>query len=196
MDIFYDFPDNALLVLLVDAYFTHVNHFLPLLHRPTFERDINAQLHLHNRGFGSVLLLVCALASRHLDDLRVFADQSQPRSAGWQWYNQIPLNNKSFRDRPSLFDIQTYAVRLSYHRFSLSHALIFSSLSVLPNQVKPLKGTGQTSELRFAWLKMLAHIDINHQRISQQRRKTSFGSVLSGNRHPTAEGYFTHDSIA
>ncbi|KAK6974811.1 hypothetical protein R3P38DRAFT_3479443 [Favolaschia claudopus] len=36
----FDFPPRALIFDLIDLYFTQVNIYIPLLHRPTFEREI------------------------------------------------------------------------------------------------------------------------------------------------------------
>jgi hypothetical protein len=66
-----EFPDPALLDTLVGHYFKHVNIELPLLHRPTFERDIAQGLHRRDATFGAVVLLVCAMGSRYSDDPRV-----------------------------------------------------------------------------------------------------------------------------
>lgn len=105
------FPDQDLIVSLVDAYFQHVNPFLPLLHRPSFETSVAKRLHFVDHSFGSTLLLVCALGSRHSEDPRVFiADAKTPHSAGWRWLEQVPLNRKSFVEKPSLRELQNHAV--------------------------------------------------------------------------------------
>ena len=49
---------------LVALYFTHMNDLLPLLHRPTFEAAVRDGVHLHDEGFGSTVLLVCANGAR------------------------------------------------------------------------------------------------------------------------------------
>ena len=61
----YDFPEPDLLVDLVRLYFIHVHPYMPILHRPTFEKDIRKGIHFHQEAFGGVLLLVCANAARH-----------------------------------------------------------------------------------------------------------------------------------
>ncbi|TIC08225.1 hypothetical protein E3Q16_00155 [Wallemia mellicola] len=66
-----DFGDESLMYELVDLYFTKVNVSMPLLHRERFLADIPKRK--LERGFGSVLIMVCALGSQHMraDDLRV-----------------------------------------------------------------------------------------------------------------------------
>jgi hypothetical protein len=108
----YEFPEQDLLWLLIDKYFIHVNAFLPLLHRPTFEAHVSDGLHLRNGGFGGVLSLVCALGSRHAEDPRVLLPgTSDLASAGWAWFDQVQLIRNSFLAPASIHEIQSYSVR-------------------------------------------------------------------------------------
>lgn len=110
----YNFPEPDLLRDLVDLYFEHVNLFLPLLHRPTFERSISEGLHLRNELFGANVLLVCANGSRFSDDPRVLLDGEQSRhSSGWRWFDQVQMVKKSFLSPPTLYDLQFYSVSLA-----------------------------------------------------------------------------------
>ncbi|KAF7320542.1 Fungal-trans domain-containing protein [Mycena chlorophos] len=58
------FPPLPLMHNLIDLYFVNANIYLPLLHRPSFEKSVRDGLFLRNDGFASTLLLVCAIASR------------------------------------------------------------------------------------------------------------------------------------
>ncbi len=88
----YSFPEDDLLSSLVELYFANVNIFLPLLHRPTFERSIRENLHMKDEMFGAVLLLVCAVASRYSNDIRVLLDGEESRhSSGWKWFDKCNL---------------------------------------------------------------------------------------------------------
>ena len=108
----YDFPEQDLLRLLIDKYFIHVNAFLPLLHRPTFESYVSDGLHLQNGGFGGVVSLVCALGSRYTDDPRVLLPgTSDVASAGWAWFDQVQLTRSSCLVPASIHEIQSYSVR-------------------------------------------------------------------------------------
>jgi len=109
----YDFPEQDLLWSLIDKYFTHINAFLPLLHRPTFESDVSHGLHLGNGGFGGVVSLVCSLGSRHTDDPRVILPgTSDVASAGWAWFEQVQLVRNSGLAPASIHEIQSYSVRV------------------------------------------------------------------------------------
>ena len=107
----YQFPDADLIPRLVDNYFIRANVLVPLLHRPTFERQVVDQLFLSDTGFAAVLLLVCAIGARYVDDQRVRLDgETSGASAGWRWFNQVQMVRKSLWATPRLVDIQMLAV--------------------------------------------------------------------------------------
>lgn len=118
----YSFPEEDLMHSLIDLYFTHMNLYLPLLHRPTFERSVKEGLHHTHDMFGVILLLVCAVAARYSDDPRVLLDGiSSQHSCGWKWFSQVPMIKKTPLVSSSLFELQFYAVTcpllltLSFH---------------------------------------------------------------------------------
>ncbi|KAI0755124.1 fungal-specific transcription factor domain-containing protein [Daedaleopsis nitida] len=106
-----DFPPADLMERLIDAYFTHHNTFMPLLHRPTLEQGIRDGLHLREQGFGGVLLLVCANGSRWVDDPRLTTDGHE--TPGWKWFMQVEDTRWSFLERPRLEDLQTCVLMAS-----------------------------------------------------------------------------------
>lgn len=106
------YPDADLMPSLIDAYFEQMNHFMPLLHRPTFEKAIADGIHYSDSMFGSVLLLVCAHGSRFSDDPRVLSKGSDsPRSAGWKWFEQVNVFRRTLIKRAVLHELQMIAVR-------------------------------------------------------------------------------------
>ncbi|KAI0774799.1 fungal-specific transcription factor domain-containing protein [Trametes elegans] len=100
------FPSPDLMTALIELYFTHVNAFTPLLHRPSFEHAVSDKLHLRSQGFGSVLLLVCACASRFTDDPRAYINPTEHHSAGWRWYLEAEGVHKSTIAPAELYDLQ------------------------------------------------------------------------------------------
>ncbi|THV03738.1 hypothetical protein K435DRAFT_247672 [Dendrothele bispora CBS 962.96] len=109
------FPDRDLIPELVDLYFIHCNQFLPVLHRPTFERSVAEGLHYRNRQFGYTLLAVCAVGSRYSKDSRIFSDESSPEfSAGWKYFRQIKLFPQNFMTVPSLYDLQLICIAVFF----------------------------------------------------------------------------------
>ena len=108
----YTYPDGDLITSLVDLYFNQVNVFLPLLHRPTFERAIADDLHLHDSAFGATVLLACSIGSQYSDDPRVLlGGTNSPHSCGWKWFEQVQVVRKSLLTPPSLYDLQFVSVR-------------------------------------------------------------------------------------
>ena len=109
--IVYTFPEPDLMTSLIDLYFTVRNVFLPLLHRPTFEREIAEGKHLWHVGFGGTVLLVCALASRISNDPRVILPETgTARSSGWKYFEQVHTIRSYYLASPSLYDLQNYCV--------------------------------------------------------------------------------------
>lgn len=105
------FPDEDLGLALINLYFVHLNYLYPLLHRPTFERHVKERHHLRDHGFGSVYLLVCANGARYSDDPRIFLDGASAHSAGWKFFEQVPVIGKALLAPPTLEDLQVYCVR-------------------------------------------------------------------------------------
>jgi hypothetical protein len=112
------FPPDDLLFKLVDAYFTHVNMLIPLLHRPSLERSMVSGTHLNDTGFGEVLLLVCTVGARYMDDERVLLDGVSKHSAGWEWFRQVHTMQRSVFAVPCLYDLQLCCVRFPFSSVS------------------------------------------------------------------------------
>jgi hypothetical protein len=124
-----------------------MNAFLPLLHRPIFDKSLVDGLHLRDDGFGAVVLLVAAVGARFSDDPRVALPGTDAmHSAGWAWFNQVQMVRRSLFSPPSLYDLQIYCVRdhrpISRHRhsyFSLdSYPLSSCKVLRLHSHVGPL----------------------------------------------------------
>jgi len=112
----YTFPPPDLLDSLIHHYFSTVNIFLPLLHRPVFERSIAMQLHHTDDDFAANVLLVCALGARYSNDDRVKLDGIDDwSSSGWRWFNQVEAHRRSYHSlgSPTLYDLQFYCVCFS-----------------------------------------------------------------------------------
>ncbi|KAJ4477535.1 fungal-specific transcription factor domain-containing protein [Lentinula aciculospora] len=111
----YNFPEPDLLASLINSYFHNVNIILPLLHRPTFERATREKLHYRDDMFAAIVLLVCAVASRYVDDRRVLLDKVDSwHSSGWKYFNQVQVVRKSLLAPPTLFDLQFYCLSVQF----------------------------------------------------------------------------------
>ncbi|KAF8639523.1 hypothetical protein AX17_001428 [Amanita inopinata Kibby_2008] len=112
----YLYPDIDLIYQLINLYFQNVNIYFPLLHRPTFEKLLNENLHLRDPSFGAALLLVCAVGSQYSDDPRVLLeeDSSSHLSAGWKYFIQVPVLRNYFIDKVTIYDLQYYCLAVLY----------------------------------------------------------------------------------
>ncbi|KAJ7111579.1 putative fungal-specific transcription factor [Mycena crocata] len=107
----YVFPEPDLLSNLVELYFARDNCYYPLLHRPTFDRAVRDKLHLRDHRFAATLLMVCALGSRHCDDIRVCLDGvGGLHTAGWKYHNQVRVIPKHLIYKPNIYELQTIAL--------------------------------------------------------------------------------------
>lgn len=96
---------------LHDLYFENCNVYLPLLHRPTFQRNLQQGLHLTNDSFGATVLMMCALGAKFSDDPRTLLDGSSTHSSGWKWFKCVQDARRAFRSAPPcIYDLQMYAV--------------------------------------------------------------------------------------
>jgi hypothetical protein len=113
----YVFPEADLMSNLICLYFDNANLYLPLLHRPTFERSVAGGLHLDDDAFGATVLLVCAIGSRYSNDRRVYVTLEGPdwvHSSGWKWFNQAHKQHCSPLKAPSVYDLQFYALSVLF----------------------------------------------------------------------------------
>ncbi|TRM70017.1 fungal-specific transcription factor domain-containing protein [Schizophyllum amplum] len=111
-----DFPEHNFLLELVDVYFSEQEKFFPIMHRPTVDRDLAARRYRKDYAYGNLVLVMCAIAARHSDDHRVFADRrpNSENSAGWQWWSQVQLHRRSYHTAPSLSELQACALAVIY----------------------------------------------------------------------------------
>ncbi|KAJ4464931.1 fungal-specific transcription factor domain-containing protein [Lentinula aciculospora] len=122
----YTFPEDDLMHNLIDLYFTNVEPYFPMLHRPTLERSILNGLHLTDRRLGAILLMICSLASQHSDDPRTLLEGIESEySRGWKYFRQIRLIHQ-FEEPPSIYEFQLYPLASLYlHTTNLSGAAFF-----------------------------------------------------------------------
>ncbi|KAJ6522860.1 fungal-specific transcription factor domain-containing protein, partial [Mycena capillaripes] len=107
----YNFPSQACISQFIELYFTHQNMYIPLLHRPTFERNIAEGLHLRNDGFASTVLLVCAIASRWATDAAI---TGVDLACGWEWFDQVPPMEDRLFEQATLYDLQYYCLAVEF----------------------------------------------------------------------------------
>ncbi|CAK5270071.1 unnamed protein product [Mycena citricolor] len=112
----YVFPPQDLLYSLITLYFEHANLFLPLLHRPSFERDVSRGSHLLDDQLGAIVLLVCAIGSRFSHDPRVH-NESTPLNSGRMFSDQVDLDLDVMtrKETMNLLDLQRFCLAIEYN---------------------------------------------------------------------------------
>ncbi|KAJ7218003.1 fungal-specific transcription factor domain-containing protein [Mycena pura] len=93
--VFEEFPPPSLASELIDLYFVHSNSQLPVLHRPTFERQFRDKLYHRYTWFSCVCLGIFAVASRWSNDPLVLPRKCKRTAsgdldwtcAGWHYYS-------------------------------------------------------------------------------------------------------------
>jgi len=117
----------------IDLYFQYTNLYMPLLHRPTFEECVKEGLYLKDNKFAPVFLLVCAIGARYSDNPRVRLDGIESHhSAGWKWYEQVQIMNRSLVIPPTLYDLQVYCVSPTLCRLGALLMTIVIALRDIP----------------------------------------------------------------
>ncbi|KIK69820.1 hypothetical protein GYMLUDRAFT_34227 [Collybiopsis luxurians FD-317 M1] len=109
----YTFPELDLLWQLIHVYFAQIAPYVPLLHRPTFERAVMSGSHLFDDSFGAVVLLVCALAARFSEDPRTLLQDTR-LTMGYRWFRQVRLVRSNFVEPASVHELQLYCLAYSY----------------------------------------------------------------------------------
>lgn len=107
-----EFPPADIIAPLVDTYFTHWNIFYPVLHRPTFQRLLDQELHQRDYEFGSILLVVCAIGARFTDHpflSDVPHGAVNCRVAHWLSQTRRAMR-KPFTSTATLFEVQYFCV--------------------------------------------------------------------------------------
>ena len=117
-------PPRDLLDQLIDTYFRTLSIFFPFMHRGLLEQQIAAGMHVADNRFTAVLLLVCACASRNLDDPRVLVTPGDRRSSGWQYYKQVePFLTRVGPRFADIYDLQMMMVDFAVATLSgMDHA--------------------------------------------------------------------------
>ncbi|KAJ7148925.1 hypothetical protein C8R43DRAFT_1236610 [Mycena crocata] len=148
------FPPPDLLRDLVDIYFTQVNIFNFILHRPTFERSLADGLHLRDHKFGATVLALCALASKNSHDKRVLLPGQGELSAGWEWFRQIQRPFSGHIETATLYDMQLCCLFILFQQTAsdIESCWLISGIGILHaqdigahklvNQSEPANKTG------------------------------------------------------
>lgn len=109
-----EFPPPDVVASLIDTYFARSNIYYPVLHRPTFRRLLDQDLHRRNHEFGSLLLVVCAIGARFSN--HPYVSDVPPGALNFliaRWLSQTrEVMKKPFTSVTTLFEVQYYCVSM------------------------------------------------------------------------------------
>ncbi|TRM69897.1 fungal-specific transcription factor domain-containing protein [Schizophyllum amplum] len=139
-------PPPDLSLSLIDLYFAYTNTHIPLLHRPTFERQWRSGLYRRNQWFAAVCFAIFAVASRWSDDLRVLPESCVAGPDGPTWhaagslYFQLSMyivkRHRSVIYPPCLHEIQLFTVQAMFMRGThwFGSSWLYTSVGVVKAQ--------------------------------------------------------------
>ncbi len=87
---------------------------MPFLHVPSFLSDYGNPTKWGESGFACFILSICAVSSRHIDDVRVRRDPADSLSAGLHYFELFNTIRSSSTDRPTMYTIQGVFVSAVY----------------------------------------------------------------------------------
>ncbi|KAG9025987.1 hypothetical protein FRB95_009516, partial [Tulasnella sp. JGI-2019a] len=112
------FPPPDLVRTLIDHCFDDVLSLMPVLHRPSFERQYAEERHKTDLEFSRLLLTVCAVGARIVKDARVCLTSPEGNiewnSAGWMYFAQVHQLPKPILAPAKLVDLQIMALSATY----------------------------------------------------------------------------------
>ncbi|KAG9034371.1 hypothetical protein FRB95_013279 [Tulasnella sp. JGI-2019a] len=112
------FPPPDLIETLIDHCFNDVMPLMPVLHRPSFERQYAEEKQKTDLDFARLLLVVCAVGARTIKDARVCLTSPEGvidwNSAGWTYFAQVYQLTKPVLASARLVDLQIMALSATY----------------------------------------------------------------------------------
>ncbi|KAG8996025.1 hypothetical protein FRB93_000987 [Tulasnella sp. JGI-2019a] len=112
------FPPPDLMRTLINRCFDDVLSLMPILHRPSFEKQYAEEKHRTDLDFARLLLIVCSVGARTIKDARVCLTSPEGdiewNSAGWMYFAQAHLLTKPILSSAKLLDLQIMALSATY----------------------------------------------------------------------------------
>ena len=140
----YTLPAKDLVADLLDLFFEHLSPLMPIVHRPSLERDIAAGRGDKDWAFRGFVFTILAIASRFSKDPRVYADASDPDTAGDHFAAASRLYHQVYA--ASLINVQVMILTATFMHGSIGPG---ASWTVLGVAIRALQDMGLHQERAY-----------------------------------------------
>lgn len=140
----YTLPSRDLVTHLLDLYFELLHPLMPIVHRQTLDRDIDAGRANVDTAFRGFIFTLLAIASRFSSDPRVLADPDDPTSAGDHFAAASRLYHQVYA--ASLINVQVLILTSTFMHGSIGPG---TSWTVLGVAIRALQDIGLHQEKAY-----------------------------------------------
>lgn len=191
---------------LTEVYFDHVHKYVPMIHKPSFLKQMHSMTHPPSRF---LLYAMCAVATRWSPD-HIISTTTKPMPPGYAYYQRAFELLDDFMDSPRISTVQALILLVKYqesfqrqgffHRsyFYLGMAVQMALDLGLPHQIDCEGHEGETRKRTF-WVTfmydLLSSIEQGHATFfTLQHCKTGF-PLVTGEEGPALEELVTNQNI-
>ncbi|SPO23033.1 related to transcriptional activator Mut3p [Ustilago trichophora] len=140
----YSLPDRDLIKDLFDVFFTQLHPLMPIVHRPSLERDLATGRADKDSAFRGFVFTILAIASRFSNDPRVLADSGDPDTAGDHFAAASRLYHQVYA--ASLINVQVMVLTATFMHGAIGPG---ASWTVLGVAIRALQDIGLHQEKAY-----------------------------------------------
>ena len=140
----YTLPDRDLIKDLFDLFFTQLHPLMPIVHRPSLERDLATGRADKDSAFRGFVFTILAIASRFSNDPRVLADSGDPDTAGDHFAAASRLYHQVYA--ASLINVQVMVLTATFMHGAIGPG---ASWTVLGVAIRALQDIGLHQEKAY-----------------------------------------------
>ncbi|KAJ1028723.1 hypothetical protein NDA16_001889 [Ustilago loliicola] len=140
----YTLPDRDLINDLFDVFFEQLHPLMPIVHRPSLERDLSTGRADKDSAFRGFVFTILAIASRFSNDRRVLADSGDPDTAGDHFAAASRLYHQVYA--ASLINVQVMILTATFMHGAIGPG---ASWTVLGVAIRALQDIGLHQEKAY-----------------------------------------------
>ncbi len=118
----YTLPAEDLIKDLFDVFFEQLHPLMPIVHRPSLERDLASGRADKDSAFRGFVFTILAIASRFSNDPRVLADSGDPDTAGDHFAAASRLYHQVYA--ASLINVQVLVLTATFMHGAIVQELV------------------------------------------------------------------------